>query len=300
MPSLKDIKNRIKGISSTKKITQAMKIVSASRLKQSQNNIGKTQHYLKALNDLLIDLYNLDHSLFFSSHSPYLRKGEGKNVLLVIFSSDKGLCGSFNSKITSAVANIIEHNKSQGKNIRLICVGNKISQYINAHYKDLMEFSMPFANLENKNISYNHSASLGQKIRDLFMSGVVDECRVLYTKYHTVMKQEITNVQLLPFGIECIEGLSNKEQAGKTVFEVDNKLSNVLESIIVNLINAIIFNVYANSITCEYSARMIAMDGATQNSIKVLKELNLLYNRSRQALITKELMEIISGAEAIN
>ena len=299
MPSLKDIKTRIKGINSTKKITQAMKIVSASRLKQAQDKAEKANDYLETFNHLLLDIYHSDMSIFREDSSPYLRKGNNKSILIVVFGSDKGLCGSFNSRIISAVTAVLASYRGHGKSVKVICVGNKISQYMNIHHKEQVEFSIPFADPDNKNVSYSHATSLGQKIKDAFLNGSIDECRVIYTKFHSVMRQEVINAQVLPLDINCVESIKNQPPS-KVAFEFDDDLPVIFDKAISNYVNAIIFNVYASSVTCEYSSRMIAMDGATQNSIKVLKELNLLYNRSRQMLITKELIEIISGAEAIN
>jgi F-type H+-transporting ATPase subunit gamma len=299
MSSLKNIKTRIRGITSTRKITQAMKIVSASRLKQVQSNIEKTQTYLDIISNLLLDIHHSDESIFKEKSSPYLRKNNSKNVLFIVFSSDKGLCGSFNSRIITATTSALESYKNSGKNVKVVCVGNKVSQYMNIHHKEHVQFGMPFANLNSKNISYSHSALLAKKLQDLFCDGSFDECRILYTKFHSVMKQEVINTQLLPFDINDVDALQSQPHS-KEIFEFDDDLSVLLDRTISNFVNAVIFNVYANSITCEYSSRMLAMDGATQNSTKVLKELNLLYNRSRQMLITKELIEIISGAEAIN
>ena len=300
MQSLKSIKNRISSIKSTKKITQAMKIVSASRLKRAQNNVAKTKEYLQTLDNLLLDIYNTDKSIFEESNSPYLQKSNQHNTLIIAFGSDKGLCGSFNSRVISAIVNEISasQNKNENRNVRIICIGDKISRYMDIHYKVNVEFSIPFANQYNRTISYPHAASLSQRVQNLFQNKSFNECRVLYTKFNSVMNQELVNIQLLPLDMNYIASIKNQSKK-EAVFEFDNDLSITLEQVVLNFINATIFNVYANSMACEYSTRMIAMDSATQNSEKMLKELNLTYNRSRQSLITKELMEIISGAEAI-
>ena len=301
MQSLKSIKNRIGSIKSTKKITQAMKIVAASRLKRAQGNVIKTKEYLQTFDKLLLSIYNTDKSIFQEDSSPYLQKNnqrsDRQNILIIVFSSDRGLCGSFNSKLISAIAH--EISTSNDKNIKVICVGDKISRYMNIHYKENIEFYIPFANPYNRSISYPHVASLSQKIQNLFKDKHFSECRVLYTKFESMMRQKIINTKLLPLDMDYIANIETQSK-DKNIFEFDNDLYMTLEQVVLHLISATIFNIYANSVACEYSTRMIAMDSATQNSEKMLKELSLIYNRSRQGLITKELIEIISGAEAIN
>ena len=299
MQSLKSIKSRISGIKSTKKITQAMKIVSASRLKQAQSNVIKAGEYLQTFDNLLLNIYNTDESIFKESDALYLQDANQQDVLIIAFGSDRGLCGSFNSKIISAIASEISASHNKNKEVKVICVGDKISQYMNTHHKKNIEFSIPFANQYNRSISYPHAVSFSQKVQNLFRDKNFNKCRILYTKFNSIMSQKLINMQLLPLDMGYIANIKNQFQS-KAVFNFDNNLSVILEQVILNFINATIFNVYANSIACEYSTRMIAMDSATQNSEEMLKELSLLYNRSRQALITKELIEIISGAEAIN
>ena len=298
MPSLKSIKNRISGVKSTKKITQAMKIVAASRLKKAKANVAKTKKYLETFDELLLNIYNTDESVFQESNPLYLqKKHDQQNILIVAFGSDRGLCGSFNSKIISAVAN--EITASSDQNIQAICIGDKISNYMNLHYKDNVEFSTSFTNQYNKTISYPHAVSLSQKIQKLFKDKGFSECKLVYTKFNSMMNQKVVNIKLLPLDMDYIADVKSRSNSNE-VFEFDNNLSMILEQVLLNFISATIFHVYANSMACEYSTRMIAMDSATQNSEKMLKELSLIYNRSRQGLITKELIEIISGAEAIN
>ena len=295
MPSLKHIKTRIKGINSTKKITQAMKIVSASGLRSVQSSVSSSNAYLKVFQRLLIDVNSKNPELFRRYISLFQNKKES-NVLFVVFGSDKGLCGSFNSKITSHITSELQVNK----NAKIFCVGNKIFQYMQAHHKENIEKSMPFFRKNNKKVSYNASALLSSEIKDVFFNGEFSECRIVYTKFKSVLNQQVEDIKLLPLQIDEIENLSDFATLDKEIFEFDNNLEIILERLIQNYINATVLHVCSNSLTCEHSARMLAMDSATKNSDKILKELNLLYNRSRQAIITKELIEIISGAEATN
>jgi len=295
MPSLKHIKNRIKGINSTKKITQAMKIVSASGLRSVQDSIGNADAYLKGFQRLLIDVNNKNPGLFRRFISLFENKKES-NILFVVFGSDKGLCGSFNSKITNHITSKLQVNH----NAKIFCVGNKISQYMQSHHKENIEKCVPFFRKNNKKVSYNAVALLSSEIKDVLFNGEFSECRIVYTKFKSVLNQQVIDINLLPLQIDEIEKLSYFAKSDKEIFEFDNNLEIILEKLIQNYINATVLYACSNSLTCEHSARMLAMDSATKNSDKMLKELNLLYNRSRQAIITKELIEIISGAEATN
>ena len=176
----------------------------------------------------------------------------------------------------------------------------KISQYMQVHHKENIEKHVPFFRKNNKKVSYNASTLLSSEIKDVFFNGEFSECRIVYAKFKSVLNQQVEDIKLLPLQIDEIENLSCFAKSDKEIFEFDNNLEIILEKLIQNYINATVLHVYSNSLTCEYSARMLAMDSATKNSDKMLKELNLLYNRSRQAIITKELIEIISGAEATN
>ena len=293
MPSLKHIKNRIKGVTSTRKITQAMKIVSASSLKNAESSIANSNEYLQAIEEILINVYYKDKELFYRVLQNY-NKSLQNNTLLIVFSSDKGLCGAFNSKIINKVISEID------KNTKVLCVGNKISQYMKVHYKEYLENSMPFFSTKGKKITLKQAAFLVNEIEKIFKNSKFgfSQCKVIYTKFHSVMNQNIKLIDLLPINIYEIEERLSKTNLDNQIFEFDGDLDFMLSRLIKKYFNAVIFNVYCNSLTCEHAARMLAMDNATQNSKKMLKELNLLYNRGRQAKITKELVEIISGAEA--
>ena len=295
MPSLKYIKNRIKGINSTKKITQAMKIVSASSLRSAQNSIVNSEAYLKGFQRLLIDVNNKAPDLLeqFISLSTKIDKSK---TLFVAFGSDKGLCGSFNSKITGYITSKLQQNND----VKIFCVGNRISQYMQAHHKKNIEESVPFFRENNKKISYNASVLLSKEIKDVFIKEKFSECRVIYTKFNSVLSQQVKDIKLIPLQMDEIKNTDCFAKSDGEIFEFDNDIELILKKLIDDYIAATILHVCAHSLTCEHSTRMLAMDSATKNSDKMLKELNLLYNRSRQAIITKELIEIISGAEATN
>lgn len=291
MPSLKYIKNRIKGVTSTKKITQAMKIVSASSLKNAEDNIIHSSEYLYVIEGILVSAYYKDKELFNNILQNY-NNNSATDTLLIAFSSDKGLCGAFNSRVINKVISQID------KSVKILCVGNKVSQYMKGHHAEFIENYHPFFSAKGKKISFKQSASLINEIEKVFSNGRFSKCKVIYTKFSSVMNQNIEIVNLLPINIYEIEEKLNKVNLYDQIFEFDGDLGFILDRLIKKYLNAVIFNVYCHSLACEHSARMLAMDNATQNSKKMLKDLNLLYNRSRQAIITKELIEIISGAEA--
>ncbi len=291
MPSLKHIKNRIKGVTSTKKITQAMKIVSASSLKNAEDNIINSREHLHVIEKILVSAYYKDKELFNDVIQNY-NNDSVTDTLLVTFSSDKGLCGAFNSRVINKV--ILEINKG----IKILCVGNKISQYMSGHFEEYVEHYIPFFCTKSKKVNLKQSVNLVNKIEKLFNNRKFGKCKVIYTRFSSVMNHNIEVINLLPINICEIEKKLNMINSYNQVFEFDGDLGSILDKLVSKYLNAVIFNIYCHSLACEHSARMLAMENATQNSKKMLKDLNLLYNRSRQAIITKELIEIISGSEA--
>ena len=299
MPSLKQIKSRISSINSTKKITQTMKIVSASSLKEVQNSIYYIDNYLKKLQSLFLNIYQINPEYFQEKLLSHEQNNKN-NILYVVISSDKGLCSSFNSKIFTKIKSILEYDKKS----KIFCIGNKVSQYMRLHYKDSIIKETLFFQENNKRISYNQSVLISNEINYIFMKHKFDECKLIFTQFYSFLKQSVQNIKMLPLEYREIKKLNEKLTKRKTeyhpIYEYDNDLEVMLQYLNKQYINILFFNACLNSLACECSSRMLAMDNATQNSIKILKEYNLLYNRSRQSNITKELIEIISGAGAIS
>ncbi|MFQ3307085.1 MAG: F-type H+-transporting ATPase subunit gamma [Candidatus Midichloriaceae bacterium] len=296
MSRLKELKIRIKSVKSTKKITQAMKIVAASRLKQAQQNVINSEEFYQKFSYLLKTLHEDDKSIFNDYALTSVDKGIKEKILIIVFSSDRGLCGAFNAKLTKELLNTVDQYKKNKVGINIVGVGNKISVHLNLHYKDILEFSVPFTPNGTKMTAYKSILQFGNKIQTMFEKEKYTECRVIYTDFNSVINQKISNEKLLPIDTnKFIE-----EHDDNTNLKYDNSTEESLSYISRNFINAKLNNIFMNSLASEYSSRMLAMDNATKNSESMLKELNVLYNRNRQALITKELIEIISGAEAIN
>ena len=299
MFSLKYIKNRIRGVNSTKKITQAMKIVAVSSLKKIQKNICNSYDYIKILQDLLINIQNLNCKFYEKNIFSKCKNNKNKTLFIVI-SSDRGLCGSFNSKIFNQVKNEIESNKK----VKVFCIGNKLINYMRLNYRSHIVQEMPFFKTSNKKICYNKLILISKMIKKIFIKEKFHECKIIYTEFHSIVKQNIKKIQILPLEINQINKLSKQSKKTKNfnriIYGYEGDLEIILEQIVNKYMSALFFNIHLNSLSSEYSARMLAMDSATQNAKRMLRELSLFYNRSRQSIITKELTEIISGAEAIN
>ncbi len=288
MKSLKFIKNRISSVGSTKKITQAMKVVSAARLKQVQPFIETSNHYLSLNLDILRCIYDIDKDLFQDS-----RIGHAGD-LYIVFGSDKGLCSSFNLKVFKKLEE--ELSNSGNKKRDIICVGNKIHSAVKSKGEivlDHMQFFDKDVNMTNSDVY----EKLLDNIKSKIASKKIERCFLVYTKYKSVLKQNVICKKLLPIDGEMIQDVELKS---RDLFSIDDDVYLLMEKMKERFIRSLLFDAYINSATSEYSTRMLAMDNATQNSEKVISELKLLYHKARQALITKELIEIISGAEAIN
>ena len=299
MPSLKQIKSRIGSINSTKKITQTMKIVSASSLKDVQNSIYYIDNYLKKLQRLFLNIHQINPE-YFQKELPSHEQNNKNKILYVVISSDKGLCSSFNSKIFTKIKGILEYDKKS----KIFCIGSKVSQFMRLHYKDSIIKETLFFQASNKKISYDQSVLISNEINYIFAKYKFDECKLIFTQFHSFLRQSIQNIKMLPLEYSEIKNINEKITKRKTEYhqsyEHDNDLKVMIECLNKQYIHILFFNACLNSLACECSSRMLAMDNATQNSIKILKEYNLLYNRSRQSNITKELIEIISGAGAIS
>lgn len=293
MPTLKYIKTRIQGIESTKKITQAMKIVSASSLKGAQSNIKSSGDYLRVLARLLVYFNNQNAEPLQQLIRSFKNNNES-NILFIVVGTDKGLCGSFNTKIT----NYMDVKLQRNKNAKILCIGDKLSRYMQAYYNNSIIKCLPFFRINSNKISYNELVILMQELLPIFFNGNFSECRMVYTKYHTIVNQTVEEIVLLPLYVDEIKRMNPSDTYKKNIFEFDDNIETFFKDLTESYIKAIFWHTYTHSLTCEHSSRMLAMDGATKSSDKMLKELNLLYNRSRQSIITKELIEIISGAEA--
>ena len=288
MPSLKDLRNRISSVKSTKKITSAMKMVAAAKLKRAQNNAEKTRPYAKKMSEIV-------NSLVKNQKSKKFKFGERKtkNVLLIICSADRGLCGGFNGSIIKFSKKLTMEILNKGLKINYIFVGKKAYFSLKRMCKD--SILKNFTDIANPSIEFELAGEIRDKILELFLDNTIDECHLIYTKFQSAISQNVESLQLLPLKEQMKDESPSQSQSYD--FEPDEEV--ILNEIIPKNIAIQIHTALLENLASEQGSRMTAMDNATRNANDMIDNLTLFYNRSRQALITKELIEIISGAEAV-
>ena len=286
MPSLKDLRNRIGSVKSTKKITSAMKMVAAAKLKRAQDNAEKTRPYALKMHEIV---ESLTSSGVAQVKKFGARNKEKKNVLLIVCSADRGLCGGFNGSIIKYTKKLTGE-LSKNSNLSYIFVGKKAYQTLKRKYEaSIVKF---FTDIANPTIKFELSSSVRDLVLELFLSNKIDECHLIYTEFKSAISQTVKSHKLLP--------IENSGEIKKTkTYEFEPSEENVLNEIIPRNIAIQIHSGLLENLASEQGSRMTAMDNATRNANDMIDNLTLLYNRSRQALITSELIEIISGAEAV-
>ncbi len=286
MANLKEIRKRIQSVKNTQQITSAMKMVAAAKLKKAQERIEKARPYAEKMGDVLASLALRTHE---KAH-PLLVRREVKNVALVVVSSDRGLCGAFNQNIIKTAEQFIRQNRSRYSEILFTMIGKKGYDYFKIRP---ITIQREYLNITGK-LSYELAQSIADNLRELFLSANVDEVYILYNRFKTTISQELVFTRILPITpLEAAEG----QTVPGYVFEPSDE--DVLEDIIRKNLEVQIFRALLESEASEFGARMTAMDSATSNAGEMIKKLTLKYNRARQETITKELMEIIAGAEAL-
>ena len=286
MPSLKDLRNRIGSVKSTKKITSAMKMVAAAKLKRAQDNAEKTRPYASKMHEIVESLTSSGNSQVKKFCA---RNKDKKNILLIVCSADRGLCGGFNGSIIK-YTNKLSDELSKNSNLTYIFVGKKAYQTLKRKYEtSIVKF---FTDIANPSIKFELSSSVRDLVLELFLSNKIDECHLIYTEFRSAISQTVKSHKLLP-----IE--SSGETKNTKTYEFEPSEESVLNEIIPRNIAIQIHSGLLENLASEQGSRMTAMDNATRNANDMIDNLTLLYNRSRQALITSELIEIISGAEAV-
>ena len=292
MPSLKDLRNRIDSVKSTKKITQAMKMVAASKLKKAQNLAEKSRNYSAGIEDIvrkiLLSEENLDHPLIGTSEK------EINKSLVIVVSSDRGLCGGLNTNLIKKTKLLVKDLESQNKNVTIVCIGKKGYDALSLYYENNFNYNFKFINITD--IDYTSLQSLGNDIIKNFSKGNFNECYVLYNFFKSVISQEVKIERILPYKKSNYE---IKENDNDIYFEFEPDVEQVLSKILPKNFVVQVYKTILESRASEQGARMTAMDNATRNAGEMIDNLSLKYNRQRQAMITKELIEIISGAEAL-
>ena len=291
MPSLKDLKNRIGSVKSTQKITSAMKMVAAAKLRKAQEQAIASRPYCSSMEKIVSSLASK-----LIDNAPELLKGKKdiKKQLLVVFSADRGLCGGFNGSISRAVKLEVKKSKDLGIETKLLFVGRKSADTLK---KDFQQHIVEIVTGNSTNPIYSDALSISSKIVDLYQKNEFGSCKIIFNKFVSAITQEVTLKSLIPIETNN-EDVSNNNQVS-SVYEYEPSEEVILEELLNKNIATQLFSAQMESTASELAARMTAMDNATRNAGDLIDRLTLQYNRTRQAFITKELIEIISGAEAL-
>ena len=291
MASLDDLKKRISSVKSTQKITKAMKMVAAAKLKRAQESAEKGRPYSEKMNNVIL---NLSGAISDKDNAPKLLSGTGNDQihLCVVMTSDRGLCGGFNSNIIKKAKSYFSKLSNEGKVLKIITVGSKGNDQLKRIYGDKIIENISFKN--SKNINYFDAEKVGKLIIEKFDKEEFDVCTIFYNKFKNVITQIPQSQQIIPLNTK-----NNDENKEEQSYEFEPDEDEILGNLLPKNISTQIFKAMLENSASEQGARMSAMDNATRNAGEMVDKLTIEYNRSRQAAITKELIEIISGAESL-
>jgi F-type H+-transporting ATPase subunit gamma len=292
MPSLKDLKNRIESVKSTRKITKAMQMVAAAKLRRAQEAAENARPYAERMRSVL---GNLAASVQNSPTAPRLLTGTGKDEvhLLVVMTSERGLAGGFNGQIVKIARYQAEKLIGEGKEVKFLTVGKKGREMLRRDHGKRLIGHIDLS--EVKRIGYENAAAIAREITDRFNAGEFDVCTLYFSRFQSVISQIPTPRRLIPAEFEAPEG----EKGEAALYEYEPSEEEILADLLPRGLATEIFAALLENAASEQGARMSAMDNATRNAGEMIDKLTIQYNRSRQAAITKELIEIISGAEAL-
>ena len=292
MPSLDDLKKRIKSVKSTQKITKAMKMVAAAKLRKAQDSAEKGRPYSQKMHNIIL---NLTKAISDPQNAPKLLVGTGQNKthLCVVLTADRGLCGGFNSNICKLAKTNFRKIIGEGKNLKIITVGTKGLDQIKREYEKHIVKKFSFK--DRKQISFNEAEIIGKEIIDLFNKNEFDICTLFYNNFKNVITQIPQAQQIIP----AEQSISDVEDRSNLSYEFEPEEDEILEDLLPKNITTQVFKAFLENAASEQGSRMTAMDNATRNAGDLVDKLTINYNRSRQASITKELIEIISGAESL-
>ena len=295
MPSLDDLKKRIASVKSTQKITKAMKMVAAAKLRKAQEAAEQSRPYSDNMKNLMD---SISRGFVPTDNSRNLLTGsdEDKTYLLVLFTSERGLCGGFNSQISKALREKVVDLQRENKTVKIICIGKKGYDIVKRQYGDQIVDTVDLSAV--KSIQYGDAKKISDKIIKMYFDAEFDKCLIFYNKFKSVISQIPTEQQVVP--AEIVEN-DNDENISRnnSFFEFEPNEKEILEELLPLNFAVQIFKALLESSASEQGSRMSAMDNASRNASDMIDSLTLFYNRSRQAVITKELIEIISGAEAV-
>ena len=292
MPNLKDLKNRIESVKSTRKITKAMQMVAAAKLRKAQDAAEQARPYAEKMS---IVIEKLAFSTNSSSNSPLLvGNRKDKTHLIIVATSERGLCGAFNSSIVRLAKNHINHLISDGNHIKILTIGKKGREQLKRDFGDYMIEHVDLS--EIKKISYDNASNISDNIISKFFDNEFDIATIFYNQFESVISQIPQSSQLIPIKFKSDE-LTNDDNISNFVYEPDEQ--EIIEDLLPKAISTKVFTALLENGASEQGARMSAMDNATRNAGEMIDKLTIQFNRSRQAAITNELIEIISGAEAL-
>jgi F-type H+-transporting ATPase subunit gamma len=293
MPSLKDLKNRIASVKATQKITKAMKMVAAAKLRRAQEAAEAARPYSQRMGAVLANIAKAEGG---GADAPALMTGTGRDDvhLIIVATAERGLCGGFNSQIARAARDHIRKLLAEGKKIKIICVGKKGYDILRREFASLIIERVDLR--EVKKIGYVNAEEIGRKVIALFENGEFDVATLFYSEFKSVISQIPTALQLIP---ASAPSAAAADTGASAVYDYEPDPGAILGDLIPRNITVQIFRALLENVAGEMGAKMSAMDNATRNAGEMINKLTLSYNRQRQAQITKELIEIISGAEAL-
>ena len=298
MPSLKDLRTRINSVKSTQKITSAMKMVAAAKLRRAQEQAEAARPYAERMERML---GSVAASLSGTDGAPRLLAGTGSDAthLVIVATSDRGLCGGFNSSIVRDARQFITGLVNDGKQVKILCVGRKGRAQLLRDFGGMIIDTI--ADIGRPRLGFDDAQGIAERVDRMFADGEFDVCTIIYNKFQSAMTQIVTRQQLIPFAQpEPAAEEEGAEDAGSgAVYEYEPDEAEILADLLPRNLSVQVFRALLENSASEQGARMTAMDNATRNAGEMIDRLTLSYNRQRQAMITKELIEIISGAEAV-
>lgn len=295
MTTLKALRDRRKSVQSTQKITMAMKMVAGAKLRRAQEHVEAGRPYARHMNQMLRDL--AENAQALETPQPLLT-GKGNHIhLILVATSDRGLCGPFNSSILRQARKLIDSSQAQGQTVKLMSVGRKGKDVLTREYGTLLIES--FVELGHPRLRFSDAQQIADSLLKMFEDGVFDICTLIYSHFKSAITQVVTNQQIIPIITVPADQQSLNERAVKPIYEYEPEEDRILNELLPQNVAVQIYNGLLENAASEQGARMTAMDNASRNADEIIQKLTLSYNRTRQTQITRELIEIISGAEAL-
>jgi F-type H+-transporting ATPase subunit gamma len=293
MPSLKELRNRIGSVKQTQKITSAMKLVAASKLRRAQEQAEASRPFAERMSDMLA---NLGASVADVEGAPPLLAGTGRDAvhLLVVATADRGLCGGFNATIVRGARIRIRELREAGKQVKILCIGRKGRDMLRREFGELIVDTIE--GIGRRRLEYAEAAVVGERLERMYEAGEFDVCTIVFNRFRSAISQIVTFRQLIPVEPAAIE---HDSADARPVYEFEPDEQSILVELLPRNLAVQIYRALVENAASEQGARMTAMDNATRNAGDMIERLTLFYNRTRQAQITRELIEIVSGAEAL-